>query len=252
MPAGTQEKDLAEIDLIRLAAALWRRGWVILLAMLLCGAAAFSCTAFLMTPLYQSSALMYVNNGSISVGDAYVSLADLNASKTLVDSYIVIMKTRLTLNEVIERANLDYTYEELCEMVSADAVNATEIFRITVTGPDPAETERIANTIVDVLPDKFSEIMEGCSARAVDYAVVPDRRSSPCVFKYTAAGLLAGLILSCGIIVLRELFDDQIREDEYLAQAYGLPVLANIPDLLSSRERAGYGGHDAYYGAGKE
>lgn len=252
MPAGTQERDLAEIDLIRLAAALWRRGWAIILAMLLGGAAAFSCAAFLMTPRYQSSALMYVNNGSISVGDASVSLADLNASKTLVDSYIVILKTRLTLNEVIERAGLDYTYEELCEMVSADAVNATEIFRITVNGPDPAETERIANTIADVLPDKISEIMEGSSARVVDYAVMPDRRSSPSIIKYTAAGLLAGFILSCGVIVLLELFDEQIREEEYLIQAYGLPILASIPDLMAARDHAGYDGYGGYHGAEKE
>lgn len=32
------------------------------------------------------------------------------ASKTLVDTYTVILKTRLTLNEVIEKARLDYSY----------------------------------------------------------------------------------------------------------------------------------------------
>ena len=40
-------------------------------------------------------------------------------------------------------------------MIEAKAVNGTEIFEVTVTSEDPAEAERIANTVVDILPDKI-------------------------------------------------------------------------------------------------
>ena len=253
MKADAQKDDYIEIDLLRLAKALWHRGWAVVLAMLLCGAAAFSCTYFLITPLYKSSALMYVNNSSFTVGSTSVSLADLSASKTLVDTYIVILKTRLTLNEVIEQAGLGCSYEELRDMISAAPVNSTEIFEITVTSPSPAEAERIANTIVRVLPEKISEIMDGSSIRTVDFAVQPSSKSSPSFTKNVALGLVAGMVLSCGVIVLLELLDEQLRDEEYLTQTYDLPVLAAVPDLLKSGEpsRYGYGGDYAAAWRGK-
>ena len=53
--------------------------------------------------MYTASALMYVNNNSLSVGSTKVSLSysDLTAAKSLVDTYVVILNARTTLNEVI-------------------------------------------------------------------------------------------------------------------------------------------------------
>lgn len=251
MKSPIPKEEYAEIDLLRLVQSLWRQAWIIILTMLICGAAAFSYTYFLVTPQYQSSALMYVNNSSISVGSTSVSLSDLSASQTLVDTYIVILKTRLTLNEVIEQAGLTYSYEEIRDMISAAPVNSTEIFEITVTSPDPAEAERIANTIVGVLPEKISEIMDGSSVRTVDFAVRPTEKSSPSITKNTALGLIMGLFLSCGAIILMEILDEHIQTEEDLQQIYDLPVLAVIPDLMKSGEGSKYG-YGRYYAAGKE
>lgn len=246
MRRETHDDDYVEIDLRRLARALWRRAWAIFLAMVLFGGAAFAYAYYMVTPLYRASALMYVNNSSFSVGSTAISLADLNASKSLVDTYMVIMKTRMTLNEVIEQAGLEYSYEELCGMIDASSVNGTEVFRVTVTGPDPREAERIANTIVEVLPRQIEKVMDGSSVRAVDYAVVPNRRSSPSLTRYTAVGLAFGFLASCAVILLRELLDEQVRDPDYLTQTYECPLLAGIPDIMSGKVRSGYG---KYYAA---
>jgi len=251
MNTAVQKDEYMEINLFDLAGALWHRAWAIVLTMLLCGIAAFLCTYFLITPKYTARALMYVNNSSISVGSTSVSLSDLSASQTLVDTYIVILKTRLTLNEVIEQAELPYSYEDLLEMIHASAVNSTEIFEVNVTSPDPAEAERIANTIVHILPEKISEIMDGSSARTVDFAVQPTEKSSPSITKNVALGMIFGMVLSCGIIILLELVDEHIRGEEDLTQSYDLPVLAVVPDLIKSGESSKYG-YSRYYASGKE
>ena len=82
------------IDLVQLAKALWHRAWAIVLAMVIFGGAAFGYARFLITPLYQASAMMYVNNSSINVGSTQVDLNDLTAAQSLVETYIVILKTR--------------------------------------------------------------------------------------------------------------------------------------------------------------
>lgn len=229
-----------EINLVRLFDALWRRVWAIALAAVLFGAAAFGYTQFMITPLYKARTLMYVNN-SVSLGDAKVSISsgDLSAAKSLVDTYMVILKSRTTLNEVIEQSGLGYNYEQMKGMISCASVNSTEIFYVEVTNPDPKEAELIANTIGQVLPEKIASVVEGSSVRIVDYAVEPAHPSSPSLTKNVMLGALLGIVLTCGVIVVLELRDDKIHSSDYLIQNYEIPVLAVIPELMENKQSYG-------------
>ena len=232
-----------EIDLLKLFRALWKKIWVIALAAIIGGGAMFAYTKLLVTPLYKSSAMMYVNNSDFSVGSTKVSLSDLNAAQSLVDTYAVILKSRGTLEKVIDEAQLPYTYEELNEMVETGAVNNTEIFSITATSADPEEATKIANTIVDVLPDRISEIMDGSDVRTVDFAVVPSVKSSPSTTKNMMLGIIAGFVLACAVIIVIELMDTKIHSEDYLLTEYpDIPLLAVIPDMNKKP-----GKHNYYY-----
>jgi len=203
----------------------------------------FSIAAFMIIPKYQASVLMYVNNNSISVGSTSFSISssEITAAKSLVETYLVILKSRLTLNDVIDRGELALSYNQLHGMISAGSVNGTEVFSITVTSTDPQEAEHIANTIAQVLPDKIAGIVEGSSVSIVDYAVVPSNKVSPKVQTYTIAGLLGGLLISCAVIALIEVLDDQIRSESYLLENYAeIPLLTVIPDLTGDRDHKGY------------
>lgn len=245
--------DEIEIDLLHLIKILWSKAWLIVISMILLGAVMFSYAMFFITPLYQSTAKMYVNNTSIKVGSTSFSISssELSAAKTLLDLYVEILKTRTTLEEVIRRAELEYTYEQLAPMISAGSVNGTEIFRITVTNSDPDMAEKIADTIVEVLPDRISEIVDGSSVRLVDHAVRPTRRSSPDYSRYAVIGMIAGMVLSCAAIIIFDLMDTSVRGEEYLVQKYGdIPVLAVVPDIRSNRKRAyGYYKYSREYGS---
>lgn len=247
------EDDVIEIDLLHILELLLSKLWIIILSAMVVGAACFSYAYFLVTPKYESSAMFYVNNNNLNIGSTSLSISssDISASQSLVDTYIVILKTRNTLNSVIKKADLKYSYEELNKMVSASAVNSTEIFKVTVTSIDPKEASIIANTVAEVLPDKISEIVTGSGAKVVDYAVVDSRKVSPSITKYTAIGGLAGAFLACLIIVLRDFFDDVIREDSYLLNTYDdVPILAIIPNL-GSKNDSSYYYKNRYYKYGK-
>ena len=234
--------DEMEIDLLKLAKALWRRAWAIMLAAVIFGGAALTYTAIFVTPLYKAEALMYVNSSNISVGGAKVSISqgELTAAQSLIKTYAVILSTRTTLNDVIEQSGVSYTYEELKEMISAQSVNSTEVFSITVTSPSPREAEMLANTIARILPEKISAIVEGSSARIVDYAVETAKKASPSLSKNALIGAMLGFVLACGIVVIMELTYEQIHDSDYLIQTYDIPVLAVIPDLLSATSTNDY------------
>ena len=243
-----------EIDLFRILKVMWQNAFRIVICGIICAALAFSYTVFMVTPLYQANCLIYVNNSSFSVGSSSFSIssADISASQSLVDTYIVILKSRSTLNEVINESGIEKTYSQISGMISAAAVNETEIFRVTVTSPDPEEAKLIANTIAEVLPAKVSDIIDGTSVRIVDYAVKPSVKASPSITKNTAIGLIIGLALMSLIVVLLDLFDDVIRDEDYLAQNFDIPILASIPNLggPGSKRYGKYGYGYKKYGYG--
>lgn len=244
----TVDKDEIEIDLLQLFKSMWHRLWAIILAAVLCGGVFLSYAVFLIDPTYEATALMYVNNTSSSAANpAYsISQSELSAAQTLVDTYLVILKSRTTLNDVIYRSGVYYTYEKLCKMVEAESVNGTEIFKIKVTSTSPEDSEKIANTITEVLPNKIANVVEGSSVRVVDHATTPTKKAGPSYMKYTTLGIILGILISCAVIVIQKLMDDQIQDEDYLTHTYGLPLLAVIPNLTES------GQNSYHYGSGYE
>ena len=172
-----------------------------------------------------------------------ISASDLTAAKRLVETYIVILNTRTTLNDVIEQSGVSYSYDQLKKMISASSVNSTEIFSVEVTSTSPQEAELLANTIARVLPEKIASVVDGSSVRIVDTAVVPSKKAAPSTGKNTMLGFLLGAVLACGVVVVLYLMDDKIHSADYLLSTYDLPMLAVIPDLTQD-------GDDGYYGYG--
>ena len=228
-----ERSDGAEIDLQRLIGAVWKKIWWVGAAAVIGAVLALIVTFYFITPQYQSSAMFYVNNNSLSVGDATFSIdsGDISAAKSLVDSYIVILQTRESLNDVIDYAGVERTYSEVRKMLSAASVNGTEIFEVVVTSPDPQEAERIASAIAYILPKRISSIIEGTSAKVVDAAVVPVKPSSPSYSLNIVVGFALGFVLSIVLIVLREFFDITIRDEEDVTQSQKYPILAAVPDM---------------------
>ena len=254
--AVRKENDEIEIDLLALVKVLWSRALVLVLTALITGAATFAVTAFLIKPKYEATAAMYVNNSSFSFGSTSFSISssELTASNSLVATYIFILESRTTLEDVIAAADLPYSYEQLSDMITTEAVTGTAAFNVTVESESPVEAELIANTIAKLLPDRIAEIVDGSSVRIVDYAIVPAHRSSPSFVKNTALGVLMGLFLSAAVVTVKYIVNEQTNDvitsaDDLKALYPDIPVLALIPDMRLSEKKGYY--YSSYYG-GKE
>ena len=241
-----KNSDVVEIDLGRIWHAIWHRIWIVCIVSVLCLALAIGFTKFFITPKYDSAAMFYVNNNSVSVGDTSFSISqgDITAAKSLVDTYIVILNSRECLELVLDYAGVDdLSPRDLRHMISAVAVNSTEIFEVKVTSEDPKLAEKLATAIAKILPKRISRIVEGTSAKIVDNAVLPSSPSSPSYTSNAVLGFVLGFALSIIIISLREIFDVTIRNQEDVEQCCDHPILATVPDMLNSHQS-----NSEYYG----
>lgn len=225
-----QEEEL-ELDLKRLLRRFWKEKWWILLTAVLCAGLVFLGTWLLVTPQYQSRAVFYVNNNAKTDAGGAITTADISASKYLVNSYIVILETDITLNQIIETAEVDRTVEELLEMMEASAVNSTEFFQVVVTSESPREAARIAQAITQVLPRRIGQVMGTSSANAVDNVKEATKPSSPDYLQNTLIGLILGLVLSMAVAVIREMMDVTVHSEEDIINKFSLPILASVPDM---------------------
>lgn len=236
MDERVTKAETVEIDLGRLAGVLWKRAWLIALAAVLCAVVVLLGTVLFITPKYRSSVMFHVSNSVLEQGETAHSIdsADISASRNLVESCLVLLKTGESLEAVIEHTGAARSDTELAEMISAKAVGSTEIIQIVVTSPDPVEAERIASAVAEILPGRISNILEGASVKVVDTARMPSKPSSPSYLGNTLIGFVAGLFFTAAIVALREIFDTSIRTEEDVAPICSCPVLASVPETDSA------------------
>lgn len=226
-----------EINVLEMLAAVLKKWWLVLIAMLAGALLLFLYTRFFVTPLYQSSVSFYVNNGQRS--EDKISNSDISASQSLVDTYIVILKYGTTLDDVIKDAKLDYTSTQLTKKITCAAINDTEVFQVTVTDPSPEVAEKTAKSIEKILPDKVADVIEGSTVRVVRTPNLPTRPSSPNIQRSVILGAIIGMMLGCLYAAAQYFLDDRIRNaQQLLKDRYPFPVLAAIPDL--TQDSGGY------------
>ena len=155
---ASAREEMMELDFQRIFRALWKRAWLIGLVAVLSAAAVFWGTRLLVTPQYQSAVMFYVNNNSMSLGDGAsgITSSDISASQSLVSTYIVILNTWETMTDVINHSGVLLTYEEISKMVTAEAVEDTQVFRVLVTGPDALAAAALADGILVIVRQKRS------------------------------------------------------------------------------------------------
>ncbi len=245
--------SIAEINILDLIRLLISKLWLILISMALCGAIAFVTSTFTITPTYTATAMLYVNNSAAKVGDVPITISSgqISAAKSLLNTYVVILKTRTTLEAAIEKANLEgeYTYQQLKSIISASSVDNTDIFKISATCADRDDALLIVDTLVEILPDRIADVVDGSSVRLVDRAVRPAAPSSPPNARYGILGLLIGAVVSCGLIIIQDLLNNTVRDVEYLKHRFNLPILAVIPEAympLDGKQNSGYKSKNKY------
>lgn len=227
-----------ELNIQELLFAVLNRIWIVILAAIVGGVGMFVYTRNFVTPMYSASITMYVNNSTKLHGEDvinYITSSDLATSERLVATYVSILRSNTVMEKVSEKVFQDtgvrVSASAIRGSMSAAALNETEVFSVRVNYHDPQMAATIANAIATVAPEEIAMIVEGSSTKVVDYAKVPTVPYEPNTTSNTLLGLAAGVAISVGLIVLRELMDRRVRSEEDLAQLSEAPVLGVIPDF---------------------
>lgn len=217
--------DEMEIDIRALFLELLKHWKLIIILTVIGGAITFSFSEFLLIPKYESTAALYVLTKSTSI----TSLADIQMGSNLTNDYIVVVKGRPVLDQVIENLGISETYETLEKKVEIDNPTNSRILQITVTDENPEQAKRIADEIAKVSSAYISEKMDQDPPNIIQYGYSDNEPVSPRIPQWTLCGCLAGMALAIAIVTISYMFNDTIQTPEDVEKKLGLNLLGTLP-----------------------
>ena len=224
----SEDKSRFEISLGELISVVVSKFWILILAGLIAAVAAYYYTAEIATPLYSSSARVYILNRQSSLS---TSINDLNSAVTLKDDFKVLIRSNEVYRQVLSSIGENpANYKSIAGQLSLDS-NETRFVDITVTDRDPVRAKLLADAFAKVSRKKAIEIMGVEDITIEEYGEIPIAPSSPQMSKNILLAVFIGVVFAAAAIIVSHLFNDSIRTPDDVEKALEVCVLGSIPDI---------------------
>ena len=193
---------------------------------------------FFLTPIYQSSTQILVNQAK-GKNEVY-NPSEVQTNLQLINTYNVIIKSPAILDKVIETEDLEMTSGELDKLISVSNEQESQVVNITVQNENSQKSKKIANAIATTFQNEIKSIMNVDNVSILTKADVGSL-VKPNIVLNMALALAVGLIAGVGLAFLLEYLDTTIKNDKDVEEHLGLPVLGaiNIINIDSDPKRRG-------------
>jgi len=205
---------------------IWRRGWIVVLALAITAGAAFAISKT-QTPAYRASQ-------KVAIQPARNDYGLVETLRILLRSYVEYLNTDLRAQEVINRLQLDMTPGDLRRDATINTDPTTLIIQIDVEMADPTAAAQIANAwgqlLVEFRNQSNSDLRreDRIEAQLLDYPVAG--QSKPNTRTNVIAGAVLGLLLGGVVVFVLEYLEASIlRNTEDVERWLAAPILAAIP-----------------------
>lgn len=135
---------------------LWRRKWIIVVTMLAAVGVAI-LGSYLQQPVFSAAATIRVAQGS----RGSIQYVDAMYAERLMNTYRDLLRSRPFLASAIERLSLSTTVEALAKQIKVDVVLDTELLKVTAEDADPAQAQRVANTLATLFIEQSRSLYSG-------------------------------------------------------------------------------------------
>lgn len=207
-----------------------KRGWWIIVAMMLAISGLGVFYSYSQTPIYESTA-NFVVNPTLQVnqtGDVLYSLDTLASRTTLATTYANILGSRTTVESAATALRVSPTVMENYT-VSALVLPDSNIIQLTVDGHSPELAADLANHIGKIGEQNVRNLQEIYELRLVDKAVPNYEPISPNHPVDITLSVMVGIAGGLAFVTLREILAQTLEQPYRPVTATGQPTLPVSP-----------------------
>lgn len=222
------------ISLKELLQTLKKRMSLIVIITLLAVTVSGVISFFFLTPIYQASTQLLVNQSKNE--QSMYNYNEVQTNLQLINTYNVIIKSPAILDLVNEELDLDMTADQLNGKITVQSEQDSQVVNISVQDPDASQAAKIANKTAEVFTREIASIMKIDNVSILAKAVVVDNQSpiKPKPLLNIAIALVVGLMAGVGLAFLLEYLDNTIKNEQDIEKTLGLPLLGVIAQIDNS------------------
>lgn len=174
----------------------------------------------------------------------------ITQTTALFETYCELMKSKTSLNKVIETLNLDIDANKLASQISVTQVSESDLLTLTVAYKDEEKVTQIADKLVNEFINNMKKAYATDQVAVIDKAyileninlannttiqtITQSRVSN--VPKFTIIAAVTGFILSISLVLLKEMFDDTIKNENLLEKISNSKNIIQIDKKQANNE----------------
>ena len=163
---GSNETETLDttIDIREYFYLFWSWIWLIILAGVIAGAAAY-LVSIRTTPIYQSSTRLLVSDPPAL---SNVNYGGMVSSQNMTSTYAQMMVDDPVLQGVIDQLKLHTTTVGTQQSITVDIVPNTQLLVVSVSDPNPMQAANIANAMASVFTNRIIQLQSQRYAASLD------------------------------------------------------------------------------------
>ncbi|MFJ9383240.1 YveK family protein [Peribacillus sp. NPDC101481] len=221
------EETISIKDIFKTLKKRWK---LIMLLTLIAALISGSISYFLLTPVYESSTQILVNQKK---SENQLDYNQIQSNIDMINTYSVIIKSPAILEKVIDELELEESVEQLSEKITINSQENSQVFSLTVQDSKPSQAVEIANAVSVIFQKEIKEIMNVDNVSVLAKAEIKENPTpvKPNPLLNIAIAVVVGLMAGIGLAFLLEYMDNTIKDEDDIERLLELPILGSIQKI---------------------
>jgi capsular polysaccharide biosynthesis protein len=221
------EETISIKDIFKTLKKRWK---LIMLLTLIAALVSGTISYFLLTPIYQSSTQILVNQKQ---SENQLDSTQIRSNIDMINTYSVIIKSPAILEKVIDELELDQSVDQLSQKITINSQENSQVFSLTVQDSNSAKAVEIANTVSSIFQEDIKDIMKVDNVSILAKAEVKENPTpvKPNPLLNIAIAVVVGLMAGIGLAFLLEYLDNTIKDEDDIERLLDLPLLGSIQKI---------------------